>query len=204
MARGHPHTRSLGGFTRPPTFHDQAVSAADETTKERASAGLPFLQRAVEASPPAGTRPATHQQRLDIFHEAVAIVEAEFSRPIAVDEVARRVATSPRQLHRALGEIGGVSFRSALTSVRMARAADLLAATDIPVAEVGRRVGYRQAGQFTKAFKRAHAMTPSAFRAQRAGHPEALRRLVRDGQLSLDPSFRPRSGVAITIRGSHN
>lgn len=97
------------------------------------------------------------------------MIEAELSRPITVDEVARRVATSPRQLRRAFSEIGGVSFRSFLTGVRMARAADLLAATDIPVAEIARRVGYRQPGQFTKAFKRAYATTPSAFRAQRAG-----------------------------------
>jgi AraC family transcriptional regulator of adaptative response / methylphosphotriester-DNA alkyltransferase methyltransferase len=127
-----------------------------------------LLQRAVKASTP-GRRPWTHERRLDIFHEAIAIVEAEFPRPITVYEVARRVATSPRQLHRAFSEVGGVSFRSFLMSVRMAHAAELLAATDVPVAEVGRRVGYRQPGQFTKAFKRTHGETPSRFRAQRRG-----------------------------------
>jgi AraC-like DNA-binding protein len=49
----------------------------------------------------------------------------------------------------------------------MARAAELLTSTDVPVGEVGRRVGYRQASQFTKAFKRTYAETPSAFRARR-------------------------------------
>ena len=126
---------------------------------------IPLLQRAVEGSPGGRRRPWTLRRRLDIFDEAVAIVEAELSRPITVDEVARRAATSPRQLRRAFSEIGGVSFRSFLTNARMARAADLLAATDIPVAEVARRVGYRQPGQFTKAFNRAYATMPAAFRA---------------------------------------
>ena len=60
-----------------------------------------------------------------------------------------------------------MSFRSFLTRARMARAAELLVSTDIPVKEVARRVGYHEPSQFTKAFKRAYAATPSEFRAAR-------------------------------------
>jgi AraC family transcriptional regulator, regulatory protein of adaptative response / methylphosphotriester-DNA alkyltransferase methyltransferase len=122
----------------------------------------------VDASPTGGRR-STRELRTAIFREAAAVVEAEFARPITLEEVARRVATSPRQLRRAFSEVGGTSFRSFLTSVRMGRARELLASTDIPVAEVARRVGYRQATQFTKAFRRAYAATPSEFRARRGG-----------------------------------
>jgi AraC family transcriptional regulator of adaptative response / methylphosphotriester-DNA alkyltransferase methyltransferase len=115
----------------------------------------------------ARSRPSTRQLRAGVFRDAAALVEAEFSRPLTVDDLARRVATSPRQLRRAFSEIGGTSFRRFLTEVRMRHAGDLLESTDMPVSEVGRRVGYPGAAQFTKAFKRAYAVTPSEYRAAR-------------------------------------
>jgi len=51
----------------------------------------------------------------------------------------------------------------------MARAGELLASSDIPVTEVAHRVGYREASQLTKAFRRTYAATPSEFRARRGG-----------------------------------
>ena len=121
-----------------------------------------------ECIPPRGRRPSTQDHRRAIFREAAAIVQAELAGPITADEVARRVASSPRQLRRAFSEIGGMSFRRFLTSARMARAAQLLVSTDMPVRDVARRVGYHEPSQFTKAFKRTHGMTPSELRARRS------------------------------------
>jgi AraC family transcriptional regulator of adaptative response / methylphosphotriester-DNA alkyltransferase methyltransferase len=119
---------------------------------------------------PGGTaRPATRRLRVALYREATAIVREDVASSLTLDEVARRVATSPRQLRRAFAEVGGTSFRSYVLATRMARAAELLATSDLPVAEVGRRVGYLQPGQFAKAFKRAHGATPSEFRSARAG-----------------------------------
>ena len=123
----------------------------------------------MESSLPAGRRPSTHELRIRIFQEAAHIVAAEFARPITAEEVARRVATSPRQLRRAFSEISGDSFRVYLRRVRMACAADLLGATDMPVGEVARRVGYHEPSQFTKAFKRTYRSTPSELRRSRRG-----------------------------------
>jgi AraC family transcriptional regulator of adaptative response / methylphosphotriester-DNA alkyltransferase methyltransferase len=121
-----------------------------------------------EASATGGRR-STRAVRAALFQEAAAVVRREFSRPLTLEEVARRVATSPRQLRRVFSEVGGAGFRSFLTSVRMARARELLTSSEVPVAEVAHRVGYRQATQFTKAFERTHGMTPSQFRARHRG-----------------------------------
>jgi AraC family transcriptional regulator of adaptative response / methylphosphotriester-DNA alkyltransferase methyltransferase len=110
-------------------------------------------------------REATREARLAIYREVVAILETEYGRPLTLDEVARRLATSPRQVQRAFSDCGDLGFRSHLTRVRMARAAELLVSTDIPVNEVGRMVGYRDASQFAKSFRRIHGMTPSERRA---------------------------------------
>jgi len=46
----------------------------------------------------------------------------------------------------------------------MAHAAELLRRETLPVAAVARAVGYRQAAQFSKAFRRHHGHPPSAAR----------------------------------------
>jgi AraC-like DNA-binding protein len=114
-------------------------------------------------------RPATVSLRTDLFHDAVAIVEQEYASDLSLDDIARRVASSRRQLQRAYAEIGGTTFREHLTRVRMQRAAELLAHRRLTVREVARRVGYRQPAQFAKAFRRYQGLAPSAFRSSGSG-----------------------------------
>ena len=114
-----------------------------------------------------GSRPATQEARQAIFADAVEIIAAEYSRPIRIEEISRRVATSPRQLQRVFADIGGSGFRSHLRAVRMARAKELLATTDLPVKEIATRVGYDDPSQFSKAFKHTYGMSPSQMRATR-------------------------------------
>ncbi len=124
-------------------------------------------------------RPTTTRLRTSLFEDAVAIIEAEYGSELTLDDVARRVATSRRQLQRAYAEAGSTTFRRHLTAVRMDRAAELLRHPHLTVREVARRVGYRQPAQFAKAFRRRHGAAPSDFRA--AGAPFAPRADEHDG-----------------------
>lgn len=110
-------------------------------------------------------RPATVQLRTSLYDDAVAIVEAEYASDLSLDDIARRVASSRRQLQRAYAEIGDTTFREHLTAIRMERAAELLGRPSLTVREVAHRVGYRQPAQFAKAFRRHHGKAPSEFRA---------------------------------------
>lgn len=109
-------------------------------------------------------RPATTVRRRAIFLEASAIIDEEYRKKLQLDDVAHRVATSRRQLQRAFAEAGETSFRAYLQRVRMDRAAELLREGTAPVNEVADAVGYRQAAQFAKAFRRHHGAPPSSFR----------------------------------------
>lgn len=111
-------------------------------------------------------RAATVRLRTSLYEDAAAIVEAEYAHDLALDDIARRVASSRRQLQRAFAEIGGTTFREHVTNVRMDRAAEMLAERDMPVREVAHRVGYRQPAQFAKAFRRRHGAAPSMYRSQ--------------------------------------
>ena len=112
-------------------------------------------------------RPSTIHHRTALFEDAIAIVEEEFSSELSLDDIARRVASSRRQLQRAYSEIGQTTFRDHLTQVRMEKAAELLSGRGLTVREVAYRVGYRQPAQFAKAFRRHHGVSPSDFRAAR-------------------------------------
>jgi transcriptional regulator GlxA family with amidase domain len=108
-------------------------------------------------------RESTVESRALLYQEAVAVMRQRYGEDIQVDDVARQIATSRRQLQRVFEEIGGTTFREQLTRVRMARAAEMLA-SPIPIRDIAHRVGYRQPAQFAKAFRRVHGVTPSAYR----------------------------------------
>jgi AraC family transcriptional regulator, regulatory protein of adaptative response / methylphosphotriester-DNA alkyltransferase methyltransferase len=119
-------------------------------------------------------RLSTIRLRTSLYHEASQIVEREYSQELSLDDIARRLASSRRQLQRAFAEVGRTTFREHLAKVRMTRAAELLAAGSLPVREVAARVGYRQPAQFAKAFRRHLGCAPSDFRARRAARPGRL------------------------------
>jgi transcriptional regulator GlxA family with amidase domain len=109
-------------------------------------------------------RPSTIHHRTSLFEDAIAIVDAEYASDLSLDDIARRVASSRRQLQRAYSEIGNTTFRDHLTRVRMERAATMLPDRGLTVREVARRVGYRQPAQFAKAFRRHIGVAPSDYR----------------------------------------
>src|SRR5919199_1544315 len=86
--------------------------------------------------------------------------------PIRNTTVARRRALSRRQLQRAFAEAGKTSFRTHLAEVRMRKAHELLREGTLPVRDVATSVGYRQAAQFAKTFRRHHGRPPSSVRRE--------------------------------------
>jgi transcriptional regulator GlxA family with amidase domain len=119
-------------------------------------------------------RQSTIDRRRELYRDGVAIIEREYPGQLSLDEVARRVAASRRQLQRAFAEAGETTFRTYLQEVRMRRAAELLRGSSLPINQVASAVGYRQPAQFAKAFRRHHGTPPSRFR----GAPSPAGRLA--------------------------
>jgi AraC family transcriptional regulator, regulatory protein of adaptative response / methylphosphotriester-DNA alkyltransferase methyltransferase len=114
-------------------------------------------------------RQSTIDRRRELFEDAAEIIEREYAGNLDLNQLARRVASSRRQLQRAFAEAGETSFRTHLQHVRMARARELLSEGSLPVHRVASSVGYRQPAQFAKAFRRHHGKPPSAFARPSAG-----------------------------------
>ena len=112
------------------------------------------------------TRPETVSRRDDILRDAMQEIEVRYAEPLTVEDVARSVGTSRRQLQRIFEEQAGTTFRTYLAAVRMRHAAERLDSGQT-IAAVARSVGYSQPAQFAKAFRRHRGQSPSEARAER-------------------------------------
>ena len=128
-------------LSAPPTFSQARVARAD---------GVARLD-------------STRSSRASIFRDAQEIIRRESGDNLTVDVLARRVLVSRRQLQRVFTE-AGTTVRAEVGAARMERAAELLHETSLPIREVARRLGYRQAAQFSKAFRQRYGLTPSQWR----------------------------------------
>ncbi|MBT7147122.1 MAG: helix-turn-helix transcriptional regulator, partial [Rhodospirillales bacterium] len=61
-------------------------------------------------------------------------------------------------------ELVGDTPMNYLTTWRMLRAKDILKSATMPMMEVAESVGYASEAAFSRAFKREHKITPSAYR----------------------------------------
>lgn len=127
-------------------------------------------------SHPVQHRPLTIALRRELYVEVREFLDERYGESdLTLDDVARSVASSRRQVQR-LFEEDGDTFRAYLTRLRMERAADLLSNTTTPVRDIARHVGYRQSAQFAKAFRRYGGVTPLQWRAGHGSAPGAERR----------------------------
>lgn len=116
--------------------------------------------------------PATLSARRRLYLLARVLVARHYRRELTLSVVAGALSSSPRQLQRAYAQFGEITFQEDLLARRMAAAAELLVKQRaIPVHDVARLVGYRQAPHFALAFRRRYGLSPARFR-ERALHTE--------------------------------
>jgi AraC-like DNA-binding protein len=147
--------------------------------------------------------PETLAAHRRLYLLARVIVARHYRRALTLAEVAAALSTSPRQLQRVYAQFGESTFHEDLFARRMAAAAELLVEQRaIPVCDVARLVGYRQAAHFARAFRRCYGLPPARFREQGARHKatsqaatteHALERYRRRSVPAPGASARPRA-----------
>lgn len=102
-----------------------------------------------------------------------ARVEADPGADWTVARMAQVAALSPSRLHELfLAELQAPP-RAWLQGLRLTRARELLAQTGLPIAEIASRCGFADQSALTHAMRRAHDVTPAAWRRQQATSPDA-------------------------------
>jgi AraC-like DNA-binding protein len=112
-------------------------------------------------------RPSTIERHRLLYLQAHRVIARHYRRQLRLEEVARQLASSPRQLKRAYAQCGHMSFREDLLTRRLSVAARVLIEYPaVSVRDVARLVGFSQAPHFAKAFRRRYGLTPMRFRAE--------------------------------------
>lgn len=83
---------------------------------------------------------------------------------VSVTRLAERLGVSVRTLHRRLAE-EGVTFKSVVDQARKELAIGYLSNSKLPVVDIAERVGFSEATNFRKAFRRWTGKVPSDYRA---------------------------------------
>jgi AraC-like DNA-binding protein len=99
-----------------------------------------------------------------LLAEVFAVIEERYPQPLSLRDVARAVSITPGHLTSTVRRRTGRTVQEWITERRMVQARRLLAATALPVGEVGRLVGYPDPGYFARVFGRAHGASPARWR----------------------------------------
>ncbi|MGI5898356.1 MAG: AraC family transcriptional regulator [Christensenellales bacterium] len=101
-------------------------------------------------------------------------MRANYSMPISIGDIAAMIGIDRRYLCRIFSAQKGLSPKDFLTSLRLEKAAELLL-RGVSVASAARSVGYDDAFNFSKIFKKKYGAAPSLHRVTTQGatlHPQ--------------------------------
>lgn len=131
----------------------------------RTAADVPGFLRAAPANlmrsmsePPRASQQVRAQLKQMLRHEAAGILPA-------LDDVARRLAISPRALRRRL-QLEGCHFLRLREDMLQELATGWVAHTELPIADIGARLGFSDASAFHRAFKRWTGTAPGEYRRE--------------------------------------
>ena len=147
-AQGSPYGR---------LFADGAVSVLTATLLRLSGEGkeMPLSTRA---------RSRLSSRQLRRVHE---LMRERMSEDLSLADLASVVGLSGSHFRAAFRDSVGESPGRYLAALRIERAKEFLATTDLPVAHIGLTVGYANQAHFTTAYKRLTGTTPTAYRRMR-------------------------------------
>ena len=120
------------------------------------------VQRAIDHLP--ARRSATREELHRRLQRGREYLHSNFTGPVSLADVARAACLSSHHFHRLFRAAFGCPPHAYVTTLRLERAAGLLARTELPIADVCFAVGFESVGSFSALFRRRTGLTPTAFR----------------------------------------
>lgn len=147
---------------------EQEIQANERSRDEAVSALLRLVLIELErmSGPEATPDPAGQ----GIARQALTYIEANALEPLSLAQVARAVGRSATHVASVVRKETGRTVGQWILEYRMAEARRRLRGTDEQVDIIAERVGYADVTHFIRLFRRAHGLTPAAWRRQ-ATHP---------------------------------
>lgn len=100
-----------------------------------------------------------------VVPEVLAVIDRRIAEPLSLRDVADELGLTPGHLTTVVRRRTGRTVVDWILDRRMSEARMLLADTDLPVADIARRVGIADPSYFARLFRRKHDATPRQWRA---------------------------------------
>ena len=125
--------------------------------------GFLFLDQLVQSS---AARRMPSQRRLRDFYmkEALSFIEQNYQRDISIEEIAAFCGLNRSYFGKVFRDSMGESPQAFLLHYRMARAAQMLKETTLPIGTISTMVSYANQLHFSRAFKSVYGMAPRTYR----------------------------------------
>ncbi|TBL81723.1 helix-turn-helix domain-containing protein [Paenibacillus thalictri] len=91
-------------------------------------------------------------------------IENHYAENIYLEHIADEIGLSPKYVSRLFKETTGTSITDYISLVRMAKAKELLAETDLKISEVSERIGILSRTTFLRIFKKYEGISPMDYR----------------------------------------
>jgi AraC-like DNA-binding protein len=100
-----------------------------------------------------------------LLAEVFMVIDRHRGESLSLRDVADELGITPGHLTTVVRRRTGRTVQEWIIERRMAEARSLLSDTELPVAEVARRVGMTDPGYFSRQFRRAHGASPREWRS---------------------------------------
>lgn len=104
----------------------------------------------------------------ETFRNILKYVNDNFCSHISIQSLSQEFIVNPSYICQMFKKELGMTFSEYITSMRIARAQNLLKLTDLSVGDVAEKSGYNDYFHFTKTFKKITGMTPTQFRLEKS------------------------------------
>ncbi|MGX9789974.1 helix-turn-helix transcriptional regulator [Mycobacterium sp. MMS18-G62] len=103
-----------------------------------------------------------------LLAEVFTVIDRHLGEPLSLRDVARELGMTPGHLTTVVRRRTGRTVQEWIIERRMAEARTLLSGTELPIAEVARRIGMPDPGYFSRLFRRTHGASPRQWRGRPA------------------------------------
>ena len=93
------------------------------------------------------------EEHYDIIQYVIQYLESHYNEEISLEQLAYKLNMSPPICPGILKKTGS-NFSDQLNAIRITKAKELLETTNMPIQEVGNRIGYRNVTSFIRMFKK--------------------------------------------------
>ena len=98
------------------------------------------------------------------FHRALGMIEERLTNPPGLIELARAVGANERKLTEIFRQRVGLTVFDYISQRRLECSRQLLDSSSLQVRQVADQLGYKNPGDFTRAFRRNYGITPREYR----------------------------------------